>query len=82
MDNSLASPNLAIVSYRIARDPEYLKVLACQMKAGVIEGGKEITAEEAAAMLMLLNPDHPYDQLAQDKPDGPKDAGELGTWIG
>jgi hypothetical protein len=80
MENVLASPNLALVSYRIATDPNYAKELTHQIEAGKIDGGQAITMEEETAMLILLHHNHPSQPPGKKGSDGP--ASGTGTWIG
>lgn len=71
MESNLASQNLAVVSYKMATDPNYAEELARQ-----IETGGTFTEEEAAALKILL----------EQKNLGARDSEPvtvfMGAWIG
>jgi hypothetical protein len=54
MQSELASQNLALISYRVATDPNYVQQLPRQIQAGQLDSGETITAEDAAALEIFL----------------------------
>lgn len=76
MESSLASQNLAIVSYKMATDPNFIEDLARQVEAGVIDGGDTLTEEETAALKILLS------QKQSTAQEGTPVTVLMSTWIG
>ncbi len=79
MLSNCASPALAVISYRIATQPDYIEALKSQVKARQLDSGQVITEEEAAVLMTFLDQVIP---LPKTIADWETDSGEYESWLG
>ncbi len=79
MSSDCASPALAIISYRIATEPNFIEALKSQVNARILDSGQAISEEEAAVLLAFLDQNIP---LPKTIADWETDPGVYDTWLG
>ena len=79
MSSDCASPTLAIISFRIANEPDYIEALKSQVKARQLDSGQAISEEDASVLMALLDKVFP---LPKTIADWEIDPGEYESWLG